>query len=1314
MKQNKRVSTCVLILVLVAAALFVLPAQVRAETVTESQTQMETFVEGDYTYTVDKEEATIISCATSVAGEVVVPERLGGFPVVEIAEKAFAGCSGITQLTVPDCVRHIGLAAFTGCGNITSMTIPFVGESRKTSNDTYQYPFGYIFGTEGYTGGVQTMQYYIADRLGSATFAYYRIPRALKEVNVTGGHLLYSAFDGCANITTITLGDGVASIGAGAFDGCSKLAQINIGKGVKSIAGRAFSYCDALTSIVIPENVTDISADAFSNCSNLNGIWVSDNNPAYSSDQYGVLFNKDQTRLIAAPKTLASYTIGDHVQVIGKQAFRSCYDLKELTMGTGVQTIEEDAFMQCYLDELRIKDIYAWWKVCPLDGFGDPVISASGVHIVDQNGTEITEFTVDPSVKEIPESGFRNCKGLTEITISNGVEKIGYNAFYNCEGLTEIIISDSVQHIGSYAFENCTALTTVTFGKGLRSSDGSMFEGCTSLMDLHISDLASWCQAELYTDFEYSGHLYLNGKILTKLVIPDGITKIGACAFSNCTQLTSISIPKGVKIIGESAFRGCSGVSSVIIPGSVTEIGDFAFADCTAMTKLTLPTGLKNVGLGAFRECTALREVVIPSGMKAVETDMFDGCTSLKAVYIPKSVTSIRNGAFRGCSAITDVYYADSRANWTGVDIDYGNNFLKEATIHYNHKSSDNVSKLVEPVVELAFDAQADTTVLTWDIVPGADWYDVYRATSKSGSYKKVATAETESWQDTTAAAGNIYYYKVKAVCVADSGLNSGYSNIASVVRKCAVPELGVANNTSGKPVLTWNKVTGAKKYEIWRSVDGATFKKLTTVTGTSYTDSKATAGSECTYKVKALASSSTCNGDFGNTDSAVVICAAPSITVKLDSKTGKPSISWKKVTGAKSYAIYRSVNGGEYQQLTTTTAVSYKDQTAEADNQYSYYVVTLGKAAQSDSIASAAKNITLAVKAPKLSGSANTIGNPIISWTAMENAVSYKIYRSTKSNKSYTLLDTTAELSYTDSTVATGTTYYYKVVAVGANTESTQSSYLKQVGKCATPTIQVVLDEDSGKPMISWEKIEGAKKYTVYRATSETGKYSKLGTTTKLTYTDSKASVGTKYFYKIVANPSSSSANSNYSNIENGLAICAKAVITAKTDAATGKPTLSWKKVTGAKTYEIYRSENGGEYILVATQTAVTYKDTTAVAGNTYSYQVKVIASKTGADSLLSAEKTVIASCAQPKIKGKVGATGKPELTWGEVEGATKYIIYRSTSSSKGYVAIDETEDLTFTDTTAVKGKTYYYKVVVLGETTESAASSNVKVKSK
>lgn len=337
-----------------------------------------------------------------------------------------------------------------------------------------------------------------------------------------------------------------------------------------------------------------------------------------------------------------------------------------------------------------------------------------------------------------------------------------------------------------------------------------------------------------------------------------------------------------------------------------------------------------------------------------------------------------------------------------------------------------------------------------------------------------------------------------------------------------------------------------------------------------------------------------------------------------------------------------------------------------------------------------------------------------MVNWAAVENAAFYEVYRSTRSSKSYTLVETTTELSYTDTSVATGKSYYYKVVAVGENTQSAQSSYLKLSGKCATPTIQVTLDEDSGRPMITWEKIDGAKKYTVYRATSENGKYKKLGTTSKLVYTDTEASVGSEYFYKIVANPSSSSCNSAYSNVESCRAICGKASVTVKVDASSGKLSLSWKKVTGAKLYEIYRSENGGAYTLIATQKGVSYKDNVVTPGYIYSYQVKVISSKTNADSFLSNEKTAAATCATPKLKGKVGATGKPALTWGAVEGATNYMVYRSTSKSKGYQVIDETEALTFTDTTAVKGKTYYYKVVAVSGSTESTQSSYAKVKSK
>jgi len=629
---------------------------------------------------------------------------------------------------------------------------------------------------------------------------------------------------------------------------------------------------------------------------------------------------------------------------------------------------------------------------------------------------------------------------------------------------------------------------------------------------------------------------------------------------------------------------------------------------------------------------------------------------------------------------------------------------------YYNYVSA---LGLLTPKLSVTNVVQNGKTELLWNTISECSGYEIYRSTSKNGKYTLIDTVETTKWQDASASVGKTYYYKVKAICAEDTSLNSDFSAVVSAIAKCATPTLMVQTGSTGKPVLTWNKITGAKKYEIWRSVDGGAFKKLTTSTKLTYTDSKATAGAECIYKVKALGSKSAYNGEFSETSSCYVTCAAPSLTLKVDSKTGIPALSWKKVTGAKSYAIYRSENGGDYQLLTNTTSVSYKDTTAQADNKYSYYVVTVGKSEIFNSAPSAIKSTTLTVKAPKLTGSTGANGSPGITWATVENAVSYQVYRSTKSSKGYSLLATVETTSYTDTTAATGKTYYYKVIAVGTNTESAMSSYLKMVGKCAAPTIRVTINEDSGKPVITWEKVEGAKQYTVYRATSETGKYSKLKPVKTLSYTDTTASAGTKYFYKVVAKASAKGTESNYSNIESAVAICAKAVVTVKVDAKTGRPSLSWKKVSGAKTYEIYRSENGGEYVLVTTQKTNSYKDTAAVAGNVYSYRVKVIASKTGADSHLSAEKTVLA-CAQPKVKGKVGATGKPELTWAAVEGVSKYVIYRSTSKSKGYEVLAETDDLTYTDATAVKGETYYYKIAPVCSETEGTQSSYAKVKSK
>ncbi len=369
-----------------------------------------------------------------------------GNSVTSIGEGAFAYCSGLTSITIPDRVTSIGEGAFSGCSGLVEMTIPFVGGSRKTASDTYQYPFGYIFGTSSYTGGTATEQYYYGSSTSSLTSTTYYIPTSLKKVTVTGGNILYGAFRNCS-MMSITIPDSVTSIGESAFYGCSGLTSITIPDNVTSIGKYAFTDCSGLTSITIPDSVTSIGEYAFYRCSGLTSI-----------------------------------TILDNVTSIGKYAFTNCSGLTSVIVEQGNSTYH--SVNNCLI-ESATKTLILGCKnsIIPTDGS----VTSIGEYAF-SGCSGLTSITIPNSVTSIGDGAFDDCSGLTSITIPDSVTSIGEDAFYACSGLTSITIPDSVTSIGERAFNDCYRLTSVTIGNSVTSIGESAFAYCSGLTSITIPD----------------------------------------------------------------------------------------------------------------------------------------------------------------------------------------------------------------------------------------------------------------------------------------------------------------------------------------------------------------------------------------------------------------------------------------------------------------------------------------------------------------------------------------------------------------------------------------------------------------------------------------------------------------------------------------------------------------------------------------------------------------------------------------------------------------------------------------------------------
>lgn len=329
------------------------------------------------------------------------------------------------------------------------------------------------------------------------------------------------------------------------------------------------------------------------------------------------------------------------------------------------------------------------------------------------------------------------------------------------------------------------------------------------------------------------------------------------------------------------------------------------------------------------------------------------------------------------------------------------------------------------------------------------------------------------------------------------------------------VPALKITTS-AGHPKLSWNTVPGAAKYWIYRSTDGKNFKYYDSTTKTSYTNNSTTIGTTYYYKVKAVDSSGATT-DYSTVKSIKCTPAAPSLSISR--VNGKPKLSWKAVSGATKYWIYRSTDGKNFKYYDSTTKTSYTNSGAASGTKY-YYKVKAVKVVNGTNVASAysyAKSLVCTPATPNVSIT-SVSGKPKLSWNAVNGATKYWIYRSTD-GKNFKYYDSTTKTTYTNNSTTVGTRYYYKVKAVvvdnGTSYASAFSSSKSLLVSTAAPTVSITSASD--KPMLSWNAVNGADKYWVYRSTDGVN-YKYYDSTTKTTYTNKSVTAGTTYYYKVKA----------------------------------------------------------------------------------------------------------------------------------------------------------------------------------------------------
>ena len=1024
--------------------------------------------------------------------------------VESIGDNAFEGCTALESIDLPGSLREIGESAFEGCTSLASISlqpgIEKCGDRCWMGTPWFEnfpegvsYQDGYLVCGKGnalgdvkvpegihtilsramdgntslksisfpsslkYIGdhaffrcygltGVEGLEYPV--KLGEFAFSDARLQGGI-QLNPNMEEIPPYAFSGNLNLTAVKLPDKLKVIGKDAFDECIHLGRIALPQGLEEIGRQAFLH-NNLTSVTIPASVKVLGDRAFADNFELREIrfegtpdvlgyrifhgsmWVENqwDGPVYYDD-WLIDFNgevfpdyildiKPGTDLMAQGYAqdmpeLSGVTIPGSLTKVPKEAFQGCAKLHDVVMAEGVEKIDDLAFNEC---------------------------------------RGLSAVIMPNTVREMGLLAFHRCDSLREIRLSESLTTIPYGAFQECTQLENVIFSQHLEEVGSMAFDHCGKLWMLDFGPQLKKIQWSAFGDCTGLQTVIFAGPAPMVGWKAFEN--------VHAEVTYNVTDPTWDAEM-VFRQSEGTFTWRPKSPQGALSATKMTTDGIN-LHWQAVPGAdhyeiwISRDGEIP---CTKLGETReLSFSLAQNIPGSDYRCHV--QAIAPDGQRGVCSNVVNVSIGIRAPKLTGSIdpaTNLPTLQWNGIPGI-EKYQIHLRNTNTGELKDFyvqGTSYVHESAIpgvtywyqvlavnDRGHESTP--SNMVEltvpqprPDVRVSL-SSSGKPVLRWTEIPGAYRYEVERRVGAQGEFTHLYTARGTSLTHGSAKPGEEYAYRV--CTLAKDGKRGAWSEIVSVTCTLARPEVRVAPRSDGKPVLSWDKIDGAVRYEVYVSVNGGDFQRLTAVSGTKLNHTSAKSGNTYAYQVRALAKNSDANSAWSETvefEMGIRGLAVPTLTVTNKRTTGKPYLKWNKVEGAVAYEVCRATSkSGEYTYLWDGSGTALTNGSAKAGTTY-YYKVRAIAADGTKSAWSEIKTRTCDLPCPNVTVKLRS-GHPYLDWQTISGAVKYEVYCSVDGG-SFQKLTTVSGSRLTHSSAKSGHTYRYRVKAI-AKRSSANSNY--------------------------------------------------------------------------------------------------------------------------------------------------------------------------------------------------------------------------------------------------------------------------------